>query len=124
MEAAQKLESPGVLQWVRPARQARSRKALTDLLDAAEQLVAKRGFEETSVQDIAVAAGTSVGSFYRRFKDKHRVLQAIHERFSEEARATADAVLDPARWATSGAAEMVTAISRFLVEIFRALRRR
>jgi AcrR family transcriptional regulator len=111
-----------MLQWVRPTRQARSRKALTDLLDAAERLVSERGFEEASVQEIAASAGTSVGSFYRRFRDKHGLLQAIHARFSEEARATADVALDPARWAQSSAGEMVAAIARFLVEIVRERR--
>lgn len=122
MEAARKLESSGVLQWVRPVCQARSRAALSSLLDAAERLVSERGFEEASVQEISSAAGTSVGSFYRRFKDKHGLLQAIHARFSEEARATADVALDPARWASSSAAEMVAAIARFVVEIFRERR--
>lgn len=122
MQAARKLESAGVLQWVRPVCQARSRKALTDLLDAAERLVSERGFEEASVQEIAAAAGTSVGSFYRRFKDKRGLLQAIHARFSEEARATADAALDPVRWAHSSAAEMVAAIALFLVDIVRERR--
>jgi AcrR family transcriptional regulator len=122
VEAARKLESPGVLQWVRPPCQARSRQALTNLLDAAERLVSERGFEEASVHDIASAAGTSVGSFYRRFKDKHGLLQAIHARFVEEARATADAALDPARWAESTAADMVAAIALFLVQIVRERR--
>jgi AcrR family transcriptional regulator len=122
VEAARKIESAGVLQWVRPACQERSRKALTNLLDAAERLVSERGFEDTSVQEIASAAGTSVGSFYRRFKDKHGLLQAIHARFSEEARATADAALDPARWADKSAAQMVAAIALFLVDIVRGRR--
>jgi AcrR family transcriptional regulator len=122
VEAAHKLESPGVLQWVRPACQARSRKALTALLDAAERLVSERGFEDASVHEIAASAGTSVGSFYRRFKDKHGLLQAIHARFSEEARATADVALDPARWGNSRAAEMVAAIALFLVDIVRERR--
>jgi AcrR family transcriptional regulator len=122
MQAARKLESAGVLQWVRPVRQERSRKALTSLLDAAERLVSERGFDDASVQEIVAASGTSVGSFYRRFKDKHGLLQAIHARFSEEAQATADAALDPVRWAATSAGEMVTAIARFLVEICRERR--
>jgi len=122
VEAAQNIESPGVLQWVRPVCQARSRKALTRLLDAAEKLVSERGFDDASVQEIASFAGTSVGSFYRRFKDKRGLLQAIHARFSEEARATADAALDPARWIHTSAGEMVAAISGFLVRIFRERR--
>jgi AcrR family transcriptional regulator len=122
MFLAQKLESPALLRWVRAPQQARSRAALTALLDAAERLVAERGFEETSVTDITDAARTSVGSFYRRFKDKRGLLQALHERFCEDARATADVALDPERWAGGVAAEMVDAIARFLVDIVRERR--
>ena len=122
MQAAQKLESSGFLRWVRAPQQARSRAALTALLDAAERLVAERGFEETSVTDITDAAGTSVGSFYRRFNDKRGLLQALHERFCEDARATADVALDPTRWAESSAAEMIDTIARFLVDVVRERR--
>lgn len=123
MEAtAPKLNSARVLQWVRPPLQERSRRALTSLLDAAERLVAERGFEETSIQEIARLSGTSVGSFYRRFKDKRGLLQAIHERFAEEARATADDALDPARWADTPAAEMISDVVGFLVQVFRERR--
>jgi AcrR family transcriptional regulator len=122
MLAAQKLESAALLRWVRAPQQARSRHALTALLDAAERLVAERGFDETSIGDITDAAGTSVGSFYRRFKDKGDLLQALHERFCEDARATADVALDPARWAGSAASEMIDAIARFLVDVVRERR--
>jgi AcrR family transcriptional regulator len=122
MKAARRIETRGFLQWVRPAHQERSRRALTSLLDAAEQLVAARGFDETSIQDIVAVSGTSVGSFYRRFKDKHGLLQALHERFCEEARATADTALDPARWVGTPANEMIAAIARFLVDVFRERR--
>ena len=67
MQAAQKLESPELLRWVRAPQQARSRAALNALLDAAERLVSERGFDETAVTDITDRAHTSVGSFYRRF---------------------------------------------------------
>ena len=122
MRTAQKLESPTFLQWVRAPQQARSRAALNALLDAAERLVSERGFEETSVTDITETARTSVGSFYRRFKDKRGLLQALHERFCADARATADVALDPTRWADATANEMVDAIARFLVDIVRERR--
>ena len=88
-----------LLQWVRTPQQARTRDSLGRMLDAAEQLVADKGFDDTGIAEIARAAGTSVGAFYRRFRDKHGLLHALHERFCDEARATADAALDPARWA-------------------------
>ncbi len=122
MLAAGRLDSPAVLRWVRAPQQARSRASLNALLDAAERLVSERGFDEASVSDIADSARTSVGSFYRRFKDKRGLLQALHERFCEDARATADVALDPSRWADARAAEMIDTIARFLVDVVRERR--
>jgi len=111
--------SQRVLRWVKPPQQERTRQTLGRLLDAAEAMVADRGFDETSIADIAAAAGSSVGGFYRRFRDKDGLLQALHERFCEEARATADEALDPARWSGAPASEVVTQFTAFLVGIYR-----
>lgn len=89
------------------------------MLDAAEQLVGSKGFDETSIAEIAAAAGTSVGGFYRRFGDKQGLLHALHERFCDEARATADVALDPESWAGAPTAEVVREFGRFLVRIYR-----
>lgn len=107
------------LEWVRPPRQARTRQSLDRMLDAAEHLVAARGFADAGVVEIARRAGSSVGGFYRRFRDKQGLLQALHERFCEEARATADAALDPARWSGASTAEIMRQFSAFLLQIYR-----
>lgn len=99
--------------------QERTRRTLGRMLDAAEQLVVDKGFAETSIAAIARAAGTSVGGFYRRFRDKQGLLQALHERFCEEASATADAALDPSRWAGASTADIVREFTAFLIEIYR-----
>ena len=49
-------------------------------------------------------------------------MQALHERFCEDARATADVALDPSRWADADAAEMIDTIARFLVDVVRERR--
>ena len=49
---------PG-LQWVRPPQQARSQETLERLLDAAETLIAEKGFEDTPVAEVASRAGSS-----------------------------------------------------------------
>jgi AcrR family transcriptional regulator len=107
------------LRWVRPPQQARSRQTLDRLLDAAEQLVAEKGFDDTPVAEVARRAGSSVGAFYSRFQDKDGLLHALYERWLGEATATADAALDPARWEGATISEIVTAVVRFLVEIYR-----
>lgn len=55
----------------------------TQVIEAAIRLFARRGYEQTMVQDIAGEAGVSVGTVYRYFASKEHVLEAIHERFHE-----------------------------------------
>jgi AcrR family transcriptional regulator len=102
------------LQWVRTPHQDRSRKTLERLLDTAEMLLQERGFDNVSVAEIAQAAGSSVGAFYARFRDKNGLLHHLHERFCEEAMATAEAALAPARWEGAGTEEILTAVIGFL----------
>jgi len=110
------------LHWIRPPRQARSQETLERILDAAEALVAEKGFEDTPVSEIVARAGSSVGAFYARFHDKEGLLHALYERYYEEAVATTDATLAPARWEGAETAELVSAVIPFLVSIFRERR--
>ena len=107
------------LRWVRPPQQARSQETLERLLDAAEALVAEKGFADTPVAEIARRAGSSVGAFYTRFPDKDALLHALYERWYEQAVATADAALAPERWEGARIPEILESVVRFLVSIYR-----
>lgn len=107
------------LRWVHPPQQARSQATLDRILAAAAELVAEKGFEDTPVSEIVHRAGSSVGAFYSRFDDKHALLHALSTRFVEQAMATADAALDPERWRGSSIAEILPAVIRFLVSVYR-----
>ena len=50
------------------------------LLDAAEQLFQSKGVARTSLNDIALAAGTTRGAIYWHFKDKADLFNAMMER--------------------------------------------
>jgi TetR/AcrR family acrAB operon transcriptional repressor len=50
------------------------------LLDAAEHLFQARGVSRTSLNDIAIAAGTTRGAIYWHFKDKADLFNAMMER--------------------------------------------
>ena len=50
------------------------------LLDAAERLFARHGFDATSVDDVAEAAGFSKGALYYNFESKDELLEALVER--------------------------------------------
>lgn len=107
------------LRWVRPPQQVRSQQTLDRLLDAAESLVAAKGFEDTSVAEIAQRAHSSVGAFYARFRDKDALLFALYDRYLEQAMATTDDALDPVRWEGAGVERILASVLRFLVAVFR-----
>lgn len=121
MSAAQSQDqhAANVLRWVHAPQQARTREGLARLLEAAEQLISAKGFEEASIAEIAQLAGTSVGGFYRRFRDKDGVIQALHERFCDEARITADDALAPSRWTGEPLDTVMREFAAFLVQIYR-----
>ncbi len=52
----------------------------SQLLDAAEQLFQEKGVSRTSLNDIALAAGTTRGAIYWHFKDKSDLFNAMMER--------------------------------------------
>jgi len=104
------------LEWVRPVRQERSQRTLERLLDAAEAVIRGRGFGETSVADIAARAGCSVGTFYRRFRDKQALLHALDERFAEEFRATMQRAVAAERWEGAPIVEILAGYLEFSLE--------
>ena len=52
-----------------------------DILDAASRLFWERGFDATTVQHIAAAAGVAAGTVYLYFPSKEHVLLAMHDDF-------------------------------------------
>jgi len=105
--------------WIRPVRQARSQQTLERLLDSAEVLIGEKGFADAPVAEIARRAGFSVGAFYARFRDKEALLHCLQGRLFDEARATADAALEPERWRGVGLVDVAEELVAFLVEIHR-----
>ncbi|MGH2730631.1 MAG: TetR/AcrR family transcriptional regulator [Actinomycetota bacterium] len=52
-----------------------------EILAAALELFATKGFDDTTIQDIATAAGVATGTVYLYFPSKEHVLLGIHEDF-------------------------------------------
>src|SRR5688500_3548495 len=50
----------------------------------AVQLMAKRGFESTTLRDVAAEAGVSVGLLYRYFPNKRAVIIALYDELSAD----------------------------------------
>lgn len=55
------------------------------LLSSAFNLFTKKGFKETSIQDIAESAGVGKGTFYLYFKDKYDIQNKLIEKKSRKA---------------------------------------
>ncbi len=106
------------VEWVRPPRQTRSQETLERLLDAAEEVFAERGFESATVAEIVRRAKSSVGAMYARFTDKDALLSCLHDRFCEEATATADVALDKDRWEGATISEIFGQVIPFLTEVY------
>ncbi len=110
------------LEWVKPPLQARSQQTLERLLDAAEAIICEKGIDKATVADIARRGDSSVGAFYSRFADKEALLKCVLQRFNDQALATAEAVLEPSRWATVDFRDALEAMMHFMLEMLRERR--
>ncbi len=110
------------IEWVRPVHQARSQETLERILEAAEEVVSEKGFDNATVSEIVRRANSSVGAMYARFNDKDSLLVVLHERFCEQALATTDAVLDPVRWKDSSIAEILATALPFVAHVYQQKR--
>jgi len=93
-----------------PANQARSREAQARLLKAGEQVFASKGYDEAHVGDIAAAAQCSIGSFYRRFRDKEALFRALHIQFAERIKNNMERFLAMPQWAEAPTHEVLTTL--------------
>src|SRR5215213_6511132 len=98
------------------AKQARSRRTVDRLLDAAELVLEDVGLEGATVPMIANRAGVSVGVVYRRFRDKDALLRAAYERFFERSLELNRTVLAPEQWTGQSTAQVVDAVVRGMVK--------
>jgi AcrR family transcriptional regulator len=97
--------------------QARSNARLTALLDATAAVTQDKGYENLTTADVAKEAGASIGTVYRYFKDRVRILRALSVRNFERANNRfVEAVGDPAV-ATAPAA--IVAFFDLYVDMFR-----
>ena len=80
-----------------PPRQQRSAATLDRIVRAAQDLLAQRGYDAATVDDIVARAGSSKGSFYHRFADKEALLAYLGGECLARAKATWAERLDPER---------------------------
>jgi AcrR family transcriptional regulator len=70
-----------------PARRTQAQRSATTqqaIVATARDLIAERGFEATTIEEIARGAGVSKGALYHHYADKTEVLAAVYEHVEAE----------------------------------------
>ena len=93
-----------------PANQVRSREAQARLMRAGEAVFAQKGYDEAHVSDIAAAANCSIGSFYRRFRDKEALFRALHLQFAQRTRDNFDRFFAAPQWDGVPTAQVISTL--------------
>jgi len=67
-------------------QQQRSRQTLKRLVQATQEILRQKSFDQATVAEICARAGLTVGAFYARFPDKDALLYFLAERLQGEGR--------------------------------------
>lgn len=110
-----------LIRWVKP-RQSRSQETMDRICVAAEGLLNTKSFQQISVEEIAAAAGSSVGGFYARFQDKEALFDLLYDRYVAELRETVNEMFDPDRWRGVPLAERIHEFTKFAIAVVRSHR--
>jgi AcrR family transcriptional regulator len=97
-------------------QQDRAKRSYEALLDAAERLFGRDGYDEVGTPQIAAEAGVSVGTLYRYFDDKKAVYLAIVRRYLRRAYHETIDQLTPERFVGKARHETIEETVRILFE--------
>lgn len=97
-----------------PSRREQQQQTRRDLIEAAGRVVARRGIERASIDEIAAEAGFTKGAFYSSFASKDELfLTIVDERFNAEVERLETLLNDgddPERQAHDAAVEVIRSI--------------
>jgi len=69
-------------------KRARGKRRVAALIDAGAELFAEKGYEATTMTEIAQRAGAAIGSLYQFFPSKEALAEALFNRYAERAAAS------------------------------------
>ena len=102
-----------------PAKQARSRETLKQLLRATVQILDEKGLAGATIPRIAARAGVTPGAVYRRFQDKDALLRTLSLEVLRSAAEHAEKVLTPEAAAGKSLADLARHIVHTTLESHR-----
>src|SRR5262245_23322686 len=94
---------------------AKSEATASRILDAALELFRTKGFDETTMRDIATAAGMATGAAYHHFPSKNAMVMAFYQRACDEMQPLLESSLADAR----GLEQQLVALIRTKLDYFR-----
>ena len=97
---------------MRPPQDAQQR--INEILNAAEYLFSTKGYEQTTIRDMARRMGVAQGTMYYYFKSKDKVMEGV---FGRKADTILAAVRQEKRLPIQGYKKLTAIISRILQEI-------
>ncbi len=75
-------------QAAREPKRERGKQRVAALLDAGAELFAEKGYEATTMTEIAQRAGAAIGSLYQFFPSKEALAEALFDRYAERSKAS------------------------------------
>ena len=77
-----------IQQSAKEPKRERGKQRVAALIDAGAELFAEKGYEATTMTEIASRAGAAIGSLYQFFPSKEALAEALFNRFAERAAAS------------------------------------
>jgi AcrR family transcriptional regulator len=100
---------------LREPTQTRSRESTEALLEIGRHLIEQRGVDDCSMNEVAAAAGSSVGSLYFRFGNKERFVSEVMRRQVDATREEITHFLAEMDAKVTSPPEMIEAVTKWLV---------
>src|SRR5271155_2244433 len=108
-------KAPAGKSTLRQPVQSRSRESTEALLEIGSRLIEQRGVDDCSMNEIAAAAGSSVGALYFRFGNKERFVREVMHRQIEATRAQILRFLAELETGAASPSDVVEAVTRWFV---------
>jgi AcrR family transcriptional regulator len=109
----------GLTTALRAPVQGRSKASYERMLSAAETLLASRGSDDFTLQDVSKKGKVSIGSIYNRFESKDALLHAVQLRVLERHELGMRARIDRARASANNLETLVVALVDAVAETLR-----
>lgn len=121
-KAQLELQARGRAGELRPTRQRRSQRSLERIIEALDELLEAKTFEEITVSEVCKRAGVAIGTFYDRVGNKDALLEHLRSRVYAEIIAQIDRAFAPERFAALELRELLGINAREMVAMHRARR--